>query len=221
MLLNVLIVLTMFAIVYYGYRVGAFDATVTFVCIGAASLLTFMFSEDLARLVILRFFTKNEQAGLAASYWILLLVLFITFRQFAFHFLHDEKIKFNNVLYRLGGLAVGLVLAHVICGAFVVGWFIFPFAHAIPPPGEGKAVFLNTDEAYLRHIARLSKHVGPKDEDRKFNPGFYLEFKREARQKERQPEGAFTEEETDYSPSGVDPAGSLKTRQDRLDYKPE
>jgi len=181
--LNILLIILFILLVYYGYRVGAFEATVTFFCVVAASGLTFMFADYLSEMVMLRFFTKNTQAAFAASYWILLIVLFIAFRQTATHFFNDEKMRFQSTFYKLGGLVVGFLLAHTACGALVLGWFAFPFAYAVPPPDmKEKKVVFQLDEAYLHHVTRLSRLVGPKDEARRFNAARYIDYRNKARE---------------------------------------
>ena len=215
--LNILLVIAVIGLVYYGWRVGVYDATATLVCGVAASLLTFMFYEYLSELFIHRFFTKSQQAADAVSYWILLVLLFVVFRQLATHYFHDERMSFNIYLYRLGGLVAGVLVARVVCGAVVVGWLIFPFAHALPPPDPQRSkVFLRADEAFLHQIERLSEKVGPKDAERKFELEKYIRFKEEARTKyEQRKAAAAGEVYYPPEPSGkLSPGESIKKKKE-------
>jgi len=214
--MNIVIVVGLIGLVYYGWQVGIYDATITLVCSVAASLFTFMFYEYVAELFILRFFTKSEQGADAASYWIVLLLLFVVFRQLATHYFHDEKMKFNIYFYRIGGLVVGFLAARVICGVVVVGWLMFPFAYAFPPPDlETSKIFLNTDGALLHHVERLSQKVGPKDEERVFRTDKYTKFKEQAREEyERRKGGGVGGEYQPSEPGELDPAKSIKHKQE-------
>ncbi len=213
--LNILILLAIIGLAYYGWRVGVYDATITLVCGVAASVLTLMFYEYLSELFVFRFFTKNRQAADAASYWVLLVLFFVVFRQLGTHYFSDEKLRFNIYLYRLGGLVVGFLAARVICGVVVVGWFIFPFAYGFPPPDLQKSkVFLNADEAFLHHMERLSEMAGPGDEARRFEAEKFVEYKKDARRKYEEYKAKAAGEMYIPEPGDLDPGESVRDRKE-------